>query len=58
MLYILSGRLHTVMDDGSAQEFGPGDLGAIPPGHDAWVVGNAPAVLLDITGAGVWAKPQ
>jgi len=53
MLYILSGRLRTVMDDGSAQEFGPGDLGAIPPGHDAWVVGNAPAVLLDITGAGV-----
>ena len=58
MLYMLSGRLHTVMDDGSEQAFGPGDLGAIPPGHDAWVVGNAPVVALDITGAGVWAKPQ
>jgi quercetin dioxygenase-like cupin family protein len=56
--YVLSGRLHVVMDDGSEEEFGPGDIEMIPPGHDAWVVGNEPVVALDITGAGIWAKPH
>ncbi len=56
--YVLSGRIHVVMDDGSEEEFGPGDLAAIPPGHDAWVVGNESLVALDVTGAGVWAKPH
>ncbi len=48
--YHLSGRLHVVMDDGTEKEFGPGDIGIIPPGHDAWVVGNEPVVISDITG--------
>jgi len=56
--YIMSGRLHVVMDDGTEEEFGPGDLELIAPGHDAWVVGNDPVVALDITGAGIWAKPH
>jgi len=56
--YVLSGRIHVVMDDGSEEEFGPGDLAAIPPGHDAWVVGNESLIALDVTGAGVWAKPR
>jgi quercetin dioxygenase-like cupin family protein len=38
------------MDDGSEQEFGPGDLALIPPGHDAWVVGNEPVVTIDVSG--------
>jgi hypothetical protein len=46
----ISGRLHVKMDDGTEVEYGPGDVGVIPPGHDAWVVGNAPAVVLDFTG--------
>src|SRR5258706_6214624 len=41
--YHLSGRLHVVMDDGTEEEFGPGDIGVIPPGHDAWTVGEEPA---------------
>jgi uncharacterized cupin superfamily protein len=56
--YFLSGRLHVVMDDGTEEDFGPGDIAVIPPGHDAWVVGEEPVTGLDITGSGVWAKPS
>src|SRR5712691_650065 len=48
LLYVISGRMHVVLNDGSEDEFGPGDLGLIPPGHDAWVVGNQPLVNIDI----------
>ena len=48
--YHVSGRLHVVMDDGTENEFGPGDVSLIPPGHDAWVVGDEPAVVIDISG--------
>jgi mannose-6-phosphate isomerase-like protein (cupin superfamily) len=53
--YHLSGRLHVVMDDGSEMEFGPGDIGIIPPGHDAWVVGDEPCVVVDVTGMADYA---
>ncbi|HLF17035.1 MAG TPA: hypothetical protein VI796_06370 [Candidatus Thermoplasmatota archaeon] len=39
------------MEDGSEMEFGPGDVAIIPAGHDAWVVGNEPNVLLELSGA-------
>jgi hypothetical protein len=55
-LYQISGRMHVVMKDGSAHEFGPGDVGLIPPGHDAWVVGNEPAVVIDWGGAKNYAR--
>jgi mannose-6-phosphate isomerase-like protein (cupin superfamily) len=48
--YALSGRLRVRMDDGAEQEFGPGDAIYIPPGHDAWVVGNEPFVAVEFTG--------
>lgn len=54
--YHISGRLRVKMDDGTEKEFGPGDVGIIPSGHDAWVVGNEPAVILDITGMTDYAK--
>ena len=54
--YHLSGRLKVVMDDGTEAEFGPGDIGVIPPGHDAWVVGDEPVVAVDITGMVNYAK--
>jgi quercetin dioxygenase-like cupin family protein len=57
MFYVLSGRIHVAMEDGSEDEFGPSDVGMVPPGHDAWTVGEEPVVYLDITGSGVWAKP-
>ncbi len=55
LAYQISGRLHVVMDDGSEQEFGPGDLALIPPGHDAWVVGKEPVVTIDVTGMADYA---
>lgn len=45
---VLSGRLRVRLDDGSEEEFGPGDVGVIPPGHDSWVVGDETLVGLDI----------
>src|SRR5438270_9904710 len=46
LIHMLSGQIHVVMDDGSEEEFGPGDLGIVPPGHDAWTVGDNPCVYL------------
>jgi hypothetical protein len=54
--YFLSGRLRVRMDDGSEQEFGPGDLGIIPPGHDAWVVGDEAVLAIDVTGMTHYAE--
>jgi hypothetical protein len=56
--YHVSGRLHVVMDDGTEDEFGPGDVSLLPPGHDAWVVGDDPVVVIDISGMGEYAKPK
>ena len=55
--YHVSGRLHVIMDDGTEDEFGPGDVSLLPPGHDGWVVGNEPVVLVDISGMDDYAKP-
>jgi class 3 adenylate cyclase len=38
--YTISGSLHVVMEDGLEITIGPGDAYEIPPGHDAWVVGE------------------
>jgi hypothetical protein len=54
--YHVSGRLRVVMDDGSEEEFGPGDVSLLPPGHDAWVVGNEPVVVIDTGGLASYAK--
>jgi mannose-6-phosphate isomerase-like protein (cupin superfamily) len=48
--YAISGRIRVRMDDGTEQEFGPGEAMYIPPGHDGWVVGNEPFVAIDFTG--------
>jgi hypothetical protein len=54
--YHVSGRLRVRMDDGSEEEFGPGDLSLLPPRHDAWVVGPDPVVVMDISGMKDFAK--
>ena len=48
--YVLSGRMKVVGDDGSAIEVKPGDAFVMPPGHDAWTVGEEPCVLVDFGG--------
>ena len=54
--YILEGRIHVKMDDGSETEYGPGDFFLMPAGHDAWIVGDQRCVLLDFTGVAKYAK--
>lgn len=56
--YQISGRMLVRMDDGSEHEVGPGDACAIPAGHDAWVLGDEPVVLIDFQGAAIYAKPK
>jgi quercetin dioxygenase-like cupin family protein len=56
MGYFISGRMKVVMDDGQEMEFGPGDFSVIPPGHDAWVVGDQPCVVIDWQGFADYAK--
>jgi hypothetical protein len=54
--YGISGRLHVRMDDGTESEIGPGDTQLVPPGHDAWVVGDKPYVGLDFKGGQTYGK--
>lgn len=48
--YHVSGRLMVKMDDGSEFECKPGDISLLPSGHDAWVLGDEPAVVVDFQG--------
>jgi hypothetical protein len=48
--YHVSGTIMVQMDDGTQIECKAGDVSLIPTGHDAWVVGNEPAVIVDFQG--------
>jgi len=52
---VVSGRVGVRMDDGREIELGAGDLYAIGPGHDSWVVGDEPYVSLHFMGADEYA---
>jgi hypothetical protein len=54
--YHVSGVLMVLMDDGTELECKPGDVSLLPSGHDAWVVGNEPAVIVDFQGMVDYAK--
>ena len=45
--YHVSGVLKIRMDNGKEITCKPGDFLDIPPGHDAWVEGNEPVVVID-----------
>jgi hypothetical protein len=53
---VLEGRVGVETRDGELAEAGPGDVLDIAPGHDSWVVGDAPAVVIDVQGVLGWAK--
>jgi mannose-6-phosphate isomerase-like protein (cupin superfamily) len=55
--YVLSGVLKVRMDDGTEFECHAGDVCLIPSGHDAWVVGDDPVVLVDFQGMSTYAVP-
>ena len=56
--YHVSGTLRVRMDDGSEFDCKPGDVSLLPPGHDAWVVGDEPAVIVDFQGMLDYAKAK
>jgi len=47
--YVLSGQMHVILDDGTELEIGPGKLFDLPAGHDAWVIGDEPCVMIDVS---------
>jgi uncharacterized cupin superfamily protein len=57
LVYTIAGQMEVKMDDGTKIELRPGDMTSIPPGHDAWIVGNETYVGLDFQGGGNYAKP-
>ncbi len=54
--YHVSGVLKVLMDDGTEFLCRAGDVSLLPSGHDAWVVGNEPAVVVDFQGMIDYAK--
>ncbi|THF63268.1 cupin domain-containing protein [Pseudothauera rhizosphaerae] len=54
--YHVSGILMVRMDDGTELECRPGDVSLLPSGHDAWVVGDEPAVVVDFQGMVDYAR--
>lgn len=47
--YVATGKLEVVMDDGSQEVFAAGDVMMLPPGHDAWCVGDEPCVFIEFS---------
>jgi mannose-6-phosphate isomerase-like protein (cupin superfamily) len=56
VVLVLHGRMVVAMEGGERVEIGPGDLCHIPPGHDAWVIGNEPYVSLHFVGTDEYAR--
>jgi class 3 adenylate cyclase len=54
--FVVSGQLHVVMNDGATMDFVAGDTYEIPPGHDAWVVGDTPYHGVEFSGARTFAR--
>lgn len=54
--YVVAGRLCFAPDDGDEVVLSSGDVFDVSPGHDTWVVGDEPAVILDFTGDDHLAK--
>jgi hypothetical protein len=56
--YHVSGILKVRMDDGTEFECRAGDVSLFPSGHDAWVVGDEPVVVVDFQGMIDYAKSK
>ena len=54
---VISGRLQIEMRDGSSLTIGPDDAFEVPPGHDAWVLGDEPFVSIDTVGRRHFGTP-
>jgi hypothetical protein len=54
---VVSGRAAVRMADGTERVLEPGDLFAVLPGHDSWVVGDEPYTSLHLLGADSYTLP-
>ncbi|MCC7125245.1 MAG: hypothetical protein IT178_10385 [Acidobacteria bacterium] len=45
--FLLQGQVHVEYPDGCTEEFIAPQAVTIEPGHDAWVVGDEPAILVE-----------
>src|SRR4051812_3528312 len=56
--YIIAGTLHVETDDGTVEELTAGDAYEIPPGHDAWVVGDEAWDAIEFTSGRTFAMTR
>ena len=56
-MYVLTGRMQVQMRDGEITDIAAGDVVDVPPGHDAWVVGDEAVTSIDLQGVVGWARP-
>jgi len=56
--YCAAGRMRITMDDGSTQEVSAGEVVAIPPGHDAEILGDEDCVIIDFGEIDTYARRQ
>ena len=56
--YHVSGVLRVRMDDGREFDCHPGDVSLLPSGHDAWVIGDEPAIVVDFQGMTQYANRE
>jgi class 3 adenylate cyclase len=54
--YIVSGQVGFLLVDGSSITAGPGMAYDVPPGHDGWVVGDEPLVVIEWAGVREWVQ--
>lgn len=52
--YVIAGRLHVEMTDGSVIEVGPGEVFDIPAGHDGWAMEDEPLHAVSWSGSRTW----
>jgi quercetin dioxygenase-like cupin family protein len=55
--YAVEGQIVVRLQDGTEQMIQTGDSYTIPPGHDAWVVGDDRFVGIEVMSAEQYAKP-
>jgi class 3 adenylate cyclase len=55
---VISGTMGVATDEGASRTIGAGEVYEIPPGHDAWVIGDEPCVTLEFRGVQGWGRPE
>jgi ketosteroid isomerase-like protein len=57
--YLQSGSMQVRLDNGTELMLRPGDVFDLPAGHDAWVVGKEPCVMIDFSSEATrYARPR